>query len=63
MDYSKAHAVTLWCAVLAKAHRGLSHGVLKGALPPPSNSHSTHLARLFAIILDGPLEGAGGQTG
>lgn len=34
MDYSKAHAVTLWCAVLAKAHRGLSHGVLKDALSP-----------------------------
>lgn len=32
MDCSKAHAVTLWCAVLAKAYRGLSQGSLKDAL-------------------------------
>ena len=24
MDYAKAHSVTLWCAVLAKANRGVA---------------------------------------
>lgn len=46
MDYSKAHAVTLWCAVLAKAYRGLSHGTLKDAL-------STRFRILVQLTLPG----------
>lgn len=64
MDYSKAHAVTLWCAVLAKAHRGLSHGVLKDAfstrfrilvqltLPGCSRLSSMSLSKALAVKLD-----------